>query len=284
MSLIKKVDRKSTKIKIGISGSSGSGKTYSAILIAKGLVPAEKILFIDSENGVDMYQDTGISDKIEFNPPYSLSKLKEYIELAIKEGYQCVIIDSMTHCWSGEGGILEEVERLTNGKYKGFGMQAWKEITPIYRSFLNYIAKCPLHVIVTFRSKTEYSVEKNDSGKNVVRKLGLKEEFRDGIDYEFSMFMNMDQSHMAHVSKDRTRLFTDTSFTPSEATGAAIKEWCESGSQSDMPSQEEIKLLLEILEKNGHKDENSAKRAKEEYITMTRERVLKAIKHFNTLS
>ena len=54
--MFKKAERKRSYVKIALCGVSGSGKTYSALLMAQGL--GEKIAMIDTENGSgELYSD-----------------------------------------------------------------------------------------------------------------------------------------------------------------------------------------------------------------------------------
>src|SRR5574343_526040 len=112
MSKFKKAERKQVKLKLGISGPSGSGKTFSALLVAKGLLknkPNAKIALIDTENkSASLYADTKNMpsfDTLEIEPPYTVDKYIDAMEAAIKEKYDLLIIDSVSHVWSGEGGL-----------------------------------------------------------------------------------------------------------------------------------------------------------------------------------
>jgi hypothetical protein len=82
------------------------------------------------------------------------------------------------------------------------------------------------------RAKTEYVQEKDErTGRPVVRKIGLAPVMRDGIEYEFTIFMELDSQHMAHIGKDRTRLFDGQIIRPSEETGRELLAWLDSGAQ-----------------------------------------------------
>jgi len=89
----------------GASPSAGSGKTYGALLIAMGL--GGKIALIDTENGSgDLYAHLGDYDVCTLDAPYTVQKYLTAIEEAEQAGYSVLIIDSLSHAWAGEGGLL----------------------------------------------------------------------------------------------------------------------------------------------------------------------------------
>jgi len=85
------------------------------------------------------------------------------------------------------------------------------------------------HIIGTIRSKQDYVLnEKN--GKMVPEKVGLKGVQRDGLDYEFTIVLDVDSKHNAVASKDRTSLFISRpEFKISVETGKQINDWCNQG-------------------------------------------------------
>ena len=105
----KKAHRSKAKLRLAIAGPSGAGKTYSALLIASGIVPLEKVAVIDTESGsADLYEDLGGYSTVTINPPYSPQKYIEAIRAAEAAGFELIIIDSLSHAWSGEGGLLDQ--------------------------------------------------------------------------------------------------------------------------------------------------------------------------------
>ena len=232
---LRKATRQQAKIRLGFSGPSGSGKTYSALLVAFGLCGNwDKIALIDTENrSADLYSDLGAFNKLDLDAPYSPERYIEAIKTCELAGMEVVIIDSISHEWEGKGGCLEIQDKL-GGKY-----QNWAEVTPRHRNFINAILTSKCHVITTARSKTEYAMI-TEGNKTKVEKLGLKDITREGFDYELTSDLDLDLSHNARASKDRTGLFMDKpAFTPSVATGKTIKAWCEMGELPQSKSVEE---------------------------------------------
>lgn len=227
---LKKAERKQVKLRLNLSAPSGGGKTYSALLLAKGLVNDwSKIAVIDTENGsASLYSHLGGFNVIDFMPPHTPERYIEAIDACVAGGIECIIIDSTSHEWST---LIEQNEVLANTKYRGNTWAAWSQSTPRHDRFLNSVLHAPCHIITCTRSKTE-TVMGND---NKVKKVGMKDQQRDGWEYELTVSLNIDRdTHMAIPSKDRTNLFEGSQpFVITEKTGEMIKQWCETGKEVD---------------------------------------------------
>jgi hypothetical protein len=220
-----KAMRSKCKIKLGVQGSSGSGKTYSSLLLAYGLTNDwSKIAVIDTENGsAHLYAHLGDYRVLNLSAPYSPERYIEAIQLAEQEGYECLVIDSLSHEWNGSGGILD-----IHSNIPGNSFTAWSKVTPRHNACIQAILNCNMHVIATLRSKTEYVMNERN-GKQLPEKVGLKATQRDDTDYEFTIVFELNQQHLAMVSKDRTGIFKNThELKINSDTGMLIKEWCES--------------------------------------------------------
>ena len=241
-----KAERKKSKLRLALTGPSGSGKTYGALLVAKGL--GRKIAVIDTEKGsAALYSHLVDFDVLDLEPPYTPERYRQAVKLAVENGYGVVIIDSITHEWSGSGGCLELNEETARAKYRGNTWSAWNETKSRHRAFIDDLLVCPAHVIVTMRSKTETAqVEVN--GRKQVQKLGMKSEQNDGIEYEFTTVLDLvHDGNFALPSKDRTGLFPPNSdpFKLSENIGQNLAKWLESS----------VDLEAEHLKKaEAHKD------------------------------
>lgn len=232
---LRKATRQKAKIRLGLSAVSGGGKTYSAILIAKGLAGGslDKVAIIDTENGsADLYAHMGNYSVITLSAPFPPEKYIEAIKECEAAGMEVIIIDSITHEWDGVGGLLEIHGKMTGNSYTN-----WSSITPRHQAFINAILQSPCHIITTVRRKQDYEMTKDNNGKIKVEKAGLKEVTREGFEYELTANLEIDTNHNATASKDRTGLFVGKpSFVPTEATGKLIKEWCETGQELQPPA------------------------------------------------
>ena len=236
MSIFRKAERRKAKLRLAITGPAGSGKTYGALQIAQGL--GGRIAMIDTENGSgDLYSSICEYDIMNINAPFDPRKYIQAIHDAENEGYDVLIIDSLSHCWISEGGLLDMKEQLaTSGKYNSFS--AWSKVTPIQNKLIEAMLTSKCHIIATMRSRTDYVQCVNDKGRTEIRKVGLAPVQRDGMDYEFSVVFDLNNEHTVTVSKDRTSIFDGKNFTLSAETGATLLAWLNSG--KDIPDVREI--------------------------------------------
>lgn len=222
----RKAERRKAKLRLGITGTAGSGKTYGALLVAKGL--GGKIALIDTENGSgDLYATEFDYDVGAITAPYTVNKYLDAIHGAEQAGYEIIIIDSLSHAWAGEGGLLDLQGKITDASYSKNSYTAWRKVTPEHNKLIEAMLNSPCHIIATMRSKTEYVQTENEKGKKEIIKVGLAPVQREGMDYEFTTVFDLGQNHVATVSKDRTRLFDGEVFTLSELTGKKLKEWLD---------------------------------------------------------
>ena len=224
---IRTAKRNKAKIRIGLQGPSGCGKTYSSLLMAYGITGDwTKIVVIDTENhSADLYADLGNYRVLNLSKPFSPEAYIKAIETCEKhQDIQVIIIDSISQEWEGAGGILE-----THGNMVGNSFTNWNKVTPRHNAFVQKMLQSRCHIIATIRSKQDYVLsEKN--GKMVPEKVGLKGVTREGMDYEFTIVLDLDIKHNASASKDRSGLFMDKpSFVIKPSTGKRILEWCNIG-------------------------------------------------------
>jgi hypothetical protein len=233
---IHRATKRRAKLRLGMSGPAGSGKTYSALQIASGL--GGRIGMIDTEHGSgDLYADLLPEgyDVLTLSPPYTPARYIEAIHALEDIGVQTIIIDSLTHAWSGEGGSLDRQGKIADKS--GNSWQAWRQVTPEHNGLVEAILQSRCHIIATMRAKTEYVQEKDErTGKQVVRKVGLAPIMRDGIEYEFTTFFELDVQHQAYAGKDRTRLFDGQIFRPDAETGRKLANWLNAGVDGERSS------------------------------------------------
>ena len=243
MSTFRKAERRKAKLRLAITGSAGSGKTYGALLVAQGL--GGRIAMIDTENGSgDLYSAMCDYDIMNIDAPYDPRKYIQAIHEAESEGYDVLIIDSLSHCWISEGGLLDMKEALTSsGKYNSFS--AWSKVTPLQNKLIEAMLRSKCHIIATMRSRTDYVQVLNEKGRSEIRKVGMAPVQRDGMDYEFSVVFDLNSEHTVTVSKDRTSLFDGQSFKLSAEIGSTLLDWLNSG--KDIPSPQELSEMKQAV-------------------------------------
>lgn len=227
---LSKATRQQVKLRMGLSGASGFGKTYSALLLAYGMTNDwNKIAVIDTENNsASLYSDLGDYNVLALSAPFSPERYIEAIKTCESAGMDVIIIDSITHEWEGVGGCLQIVDSL------GGRFQDWSKVTPRHQAFINAILQSSCHIITTVRRKQDYDMTKNEKGYVQVQKVGTKEVTRDGFEYELTInFEFLNDKHMVRASKDRTSMFSGKpEFVITSETGRMILDWCNKGVES----------------------------------------------------
>ena len=225
---LRQSSKKQAKIKLALQGCAGSGKTYSALLLANGLCRDwTKIAVIDSENGsADLYAHLGNYNVLPLQDNFTPESYIEAIQICESAGMQVIILDSISQCWDN---LLEYHAGLPGNSFTN-----WQKITPRMNAFMQKILQSDRHIICTMRCKQDYVLNERN-GKMVPEKVGLKAVMRDGIDYEFTIVFDINMKHQCMASKDRTNLFAgkpDFMITP--ATGQIILDWCNDGVTVEM--------------------------------------------------
>lgn len=266
---IRKAERKKAKLRLGISAPSGAGKTYSSLLIAYGITGDwEKIGLIDTENGSgDLYAHLGDYMVLQLEAPYTPERYVKAIKAFEQAGVSVIIIDSLSHAWAGSGGALEMVDSSMAAQKNKFA--AWRDVTPKHNELVEAMLQSKCHIIATMRSKTEYVLEEDEKGKKVPKKVGMAPIQRDGMEYEFTVMLDMAHNHVASASKDRTSLFDSQYFKPNEDMGKKLLEWLETGVD---PEQQRLDIMAVVKAKwdecAGHEDPEGFNR----WVTETRKK------------
>lgn len=256
--VLKKAQRKKVKLKIGMAAPAGGGKTASSLILAYGLLKGEhpnwsdeeiweKIAIVDTENGSgELYANTkigtttiGMYNAISLDPPYDAQKYIEAIEACKEAGMEVCIVDSLSHAWNGQGGLLEKQANIA--KRTGNSYTAWRDVSPLYQKLIDCVLQIDMHMICTMRSKIEYVQEKDDRGKTSVRRKGMAPQIRDGAEYEFSVYIEIDADHQAFASKDRTGVLDGDYFVITPAIGVKLAKWLDGG----IELTEKPKVILE---------------------------------------
>jgi hypothetical protein len=223
-----KAKKEQVWLKVLLSGASGSGKSYSALRVAKGIADkcGSRIAYIGTEGSRNKYYASSFDyDLLELEDPFTIDKYVEAIDMAIDAGYKVLIIDSLTHEWLW----LND----THDKMPGNSFQNWGKLKPKHREFMDKILTCPIHIIATSRSKDEWVLETDSKGRQVPRKVGLGSQQDKNITYEYTVSLVIEQdTHIAHADKDNTKIFDSRYDVLTEKDGEALYAWAN---DSDIP-------------------------------------------------
>ena len=225
--------RKQVFARVALIGPSGSGKSYSALRLAKGMGDRVAMINTEGDRG-QLYANEFDYCQLDLEPPFAPERFIEAINAAVQASFDVVIIDSASHEWSGSGGLLEAKDKAPDRN----SFTAWNALTPRHDAFVAAMTASPVHVIACLRGKDQYVLEKNERGKEAPKKVGLGPEQRKGIEYEFMLSLLLDQrNHCAIVAKDNTNMFGDTFCDMlTEAHGAALRTWSENGATPAAPA------------------------------------------------
>ncbi|HZU01561.1 MAG TPA: ATP-binding protein [Ktedonobacteraceae bacterium] len=232
-----------SKLRMAIAGPAGAGKTWTALTIATALADGKGVALVDTEHGsAAKYADVFEFDTLEldnFHPNYYITAIHE----AEEAGYAVLVIDSLSHAWSGVGGVLDEKDKIARQKYGNNTFSAWNDATKLQNALVQAILGSKIHIIATVRSKMDYVLEKNEqTGKQMPRKVGLAPVQRDDLAYEFDVFTTMEVDNTMIVDKSRCPALAGAVIAKPDAKVAAIlKSWL-----SGAPAPEQVTPLHEV--------------------------------------
>lgn len=262
-----KATKQKQKLRTALVGPPGAGKTWTAQQWARFLAGNQRFALIDSEHGsASLYADEFDFDTLELDT-FDPELYVEALRAAAKAKYPVVVIDSLSHAWSGVGGALDQVDAL-GGKF-----QAWRTVTPKHNELVEEILKYPGHIIATMRAKVKYEVEeRNESGgKRVdVKKLGLAPIMREGVEYEFTMCADLDTDHTLKVSKSRIKTLPPNTIIrrPDAKVAEKMMTWLENGedpneARARTDAAKKAAEDAEALERKARADAEAAKKLEE---------------------
>jgi hypothetical protein len=214
---------------MALIGVAGSGKTYTALSIARHL--GKRVAVLDTERGsASKYSDVFEFDVME-PETFSPQTYIDAIAAAEEAGYDVLIIDSLSHAWTGKEGALDQVDRAARRNQSGNTFGAWRDVTPRHNAMVDAIIGARLHIIATMRAKTDYVQEKNDkTGKTSVRKVGMAPVQRDGLEYEFDVVADLDQDNNLIVGKTRCPALAGTVVNKAgREIASKLNAWLEDG-------------------------------------------------------
>jgi hypothetical protein len=227
--VFKKAELAQKKARILFRGTSGSGKTTSALIIANELKGKGRIALVDTEKLSSTHNAKKFDyDVVDFDGStgtgHHPDRYIKLIEIAEANKYSVLIIDSFSHVWMGRGGILDIVASLTNTKYNGNSQRAWNDGNALYQKLIDKIMfGNNMQILLTGRTKQGYEWTE-ENGKKKLMKVGMELQQRDGLDYEFDINLDFSNSKPGYAvpEKDRTGLFVPSGEMITAETGKRI--------------------------------------------------------------
>ena len=233
--VLKPAKKEAVPALIGLWGKSGSGKTYSAILLARGLVGAKgKIAVIDTENGRSKFYShlAGGWLHLDLQPPFTTERYSAAFKFCEEQGADVIVVDSMSHVWEGEGGVLDKAEEVG-----GFGLNKFKAPKIAHKRMVNSLMRSSIPVIFCIRAKD--AIQQIGKGKDMeIKSLGWQPIAEKNFVFEMTLDLHMTKDGGYDLTTSKTvpealRNAVKPDGKVSEAMGAAIAEWSGSGVSVD---------------------------------------------------
>lgn len=173
--------RENVGLLVGLAGGTGSGKTYSGFRLASGISGDKPFAVIDTESRRALhYADQFRFDHAELRPPFRPESYAEAIQAADAAGYPVIIVDSMSHVWAGDGGVLDwqedELERMAGNDYakrERVKMAAWIKPKMAHKHMVQKLLQVRAHLILCFRAEQKIEMVKRDGKLEIVPKQSL---------------------------------------------------------------------------------------------------------------
>jgi hypothetical protein len=276
----RKAVRENVGLWINLIGGTGSGKTFSAMKLASGICGDKPFALIDTENRRGLhYADAFNFHHADLQPPFSPAAYTEAILAADAAGYPVIVVDSGTHCWSGQGGVLEmheaEVDRMAgDGDWKrreAVKMAAWIKPKTEHKKMVQALLRVKAHIILCLRAEEKVEMVKGANGKTEIRAkkslTGL-----DGwipvcdknlpFEATVSFLLTADRPGMPHPIKlqEQHKSIFPLDKPISAESGKLLAQWAAGGKAKAVPTADEVrtKLITAFGEKGINREDLSA--------------------------
>lgn len=272
---IKKATRVGVRPLIGFYSESGCGKTYSALLLARGFAgPKGKIVMVDSESGRgSLYADVlpGGYDTIDLEPPFSPARYIEAIAAVEASKPSIGIIDSASHEWENAGGILDMAAQIEEKSGKP-GLHCWRLPKMEHAKFMLRLLQSPIPWIVCLRAKYKSRQTKVDGKTAIVKDEATSPIAAEDFIFELTAHMEILQSHNVIVTKcshpELRKCFPENSKEPIAIKhGELLAAWCSNpGAAPKTSSKSNTDLLKKELWKITEKIHGHNQKALEQWM------------------
>lgn len=245
--------RERVSLLIALAGASGSGKTYSALRLAKGMAPSGKIGFLDTEARRGLhYADKFTFLHADMRPPFRPASFIEGIRAAEAAGCEVVIIDSFSHEYDGEGGIIDWADELAERGVKSPGN--WKDPKLAHKKMMNALLQCRASLIFCLRADEKIEIIR-EGGKTQVRPLGWMPICEKRFMYEMTASFTLTPDapgrprfDLPHKLQDQHRSMFVEGKPISEDAGTALAAWSHGGAAPAAPQSLDPELVAELVE------------------------------------
>lgn len=255
----RKAERSNIGLLLMLAGGTGSGKSWSAMALAKGMSSGKRFAYCDTERGrASMYADTFDFDVFELDAPFSPDRYLAVVEAAEEKGYEVLVIDSMSHEWEGPGGLLDWHEQLMGGQ-ESKNLSAWIKPKMSHRHFVNRLLQAKPHIVMCFRAAERVETSRDEKGKlQVVPKRSLtglagwlpitEKNLPFEATASFMLMAERPGCPLPIKLPDPLKLLVPLDRPIDERTGAALAAWASGESTEPADKSEAPKLTTELLD------------------------------------
>ncbi len=248
--------REMIRLLVGVSGGTGSGKSWSSMELASGIAGDARFAVIDTENGrARLYADHFKFDVTDLEAPFTPERYMEAIRDAVKAGYSTIVVDQFSQEWEGDGGVLDDHEAILDkmcgndyAKREACNMVAWAKAKAPHKAMMQDLIQTKANVIICLRADDKVEMAK-ENGKTVIRpkqtligKDGWVPicEKRFPFELTLSFLLTADAPGVPKPIKNLAPEFRD--FFPlnkpmSKESGAKLAEWARGASAVPLPAQ-----------------------------------------------
>lgn len=259
----RKAVRAESPLLIGIAGGTGAGKTYSALRLAKGM--GGKVAMIDTERGRGLhYADEFDYQYLELEPPFSPERYLEAMQAAENAGADIIIVDSMSHCWEGIGGLQEQAHAIAKQMAEKWGgsperhtFPSWAQPKAENQKMVNWMLAAKANIILCFRAKEKSTIvktEKDGRTRTEVVNVGWQPITEKSLPYEMTVLAMLTAENPGHpefnfkaLSHNFAGIFTGAKLD--EETGQRIAAWAKGSAEA--PDTTELEKAAEEAANGG---------------------------------
>jgi hypothetical protein len=248
---VREARRQRRPLKIGLEALSGGGKTYTAVRLAKAMIRAgigKRMVLGDSENESGSLYEGEVVDgerwEYQTIPLYAEAQspdgYRQFYEFAVAQGFDVIIVDSMTHAWKGALARVDDLGARARGDKFGAG---WRVVTPEQERMVQTITDLRAHLITTTRVKGEYE-RTEENGKKTIKKMGTRADQREGMEYEYDVVVRLEpEENFAVVEKVRgcTAMKDRAGPTPGPDFWKPLFDWWLSAPEAESPEEQAVK-------------------------------------------
>jgi hypothetical protein len=251
--------REQIPLLLGLAGGTGSGKTFSAMELAKGIAKGKRFAVIDTENGrAKHYADIFDFDHAEIKAPFRPQTYIDAIAAADAAGYPCVVVDSASHEWYGDGGCLDWHDELMGGQ-QSKNLSAWIEPKREHKRLVTRLLQIQAHVILCFRAEPKVEAVRDGQGKLEIKPkaslVGLDgwipiAEKNLPFELTASFLLMADQPGVPRPIKlpEQLKPLVSLDEPLTAKSGLALAEWAAGGAKPTAPAKKKPRPVASELE------------------------------------